>query len=270
VVGDVIGTVRRTFASFFYHQGFFLAAGLSFYFLICIIPLLFLVVSAVGFVLTRETAVAAVVAELTRNFPVYRDEIRRGLVTIVRARTVSGILGTAILILFSTQLFSAMRLVLTQVYGARGRGFIRGVLFDAVFVIALVPLFLLSMVASGLFAWFRRFVLAPANLPDPWWWLSGVAFGVGVSIVLFYLVFRYAATRLPSRRAALAGAVVTSGLWEIAKQLFRLYIREFDVYDQLYGALGALVAVVMFVYYTMVVFVLGAAYVAAVDRRLAR
>jgi uncharacterized BrkB/YihY/UPF0761 family membrane protein len=39
------------------------------------------------------------------------------------------------------------------------------------------------------------------------------------------------------------------------------------LYDQIYGPLGVLVAFVMFVYYSAVVFVLGAAYVAVLDAR---
>jgi membrane protein len=64
---------------------------------------------------------------------------------------------------------------------------------------------------------------------------------------------------------ALAGAAVAAILWEIAKQLFALYIREFGVYDQIYGTLGVLVAFVMFVYYSAIVFVIGGAYAASLD-----
>jgi uncharacterized BrkB/YihY/UPF0761 family membrane protein len=56
-------------------------------------------------------------------------------------------------------------------------------------------------------------------------------------------------------------------LWEIAKQLFRLYILRVGIYDQIYGPLSVLFAFVMFVYYSAVVFVLGAAYVASLEGR---
>ena len=56
-------------------------------------------------------------------------------------------------------------------------------------------------------------------------------------------------------------------LWEVAKRLFRLYVRNVAVYGQMYGSLGVLVAFAMFVYYTCVVFVLGACFVAAVEAR---
>jgi uncharacterized BrkB/YihY/UPF0761 family membrane protein len=37
------------------------------------------------------------------------------------------------------------------------------------------------------------------------------------------------------------------------------------VYDQIYGTLGVLVAFVMFVYYSAIVFVIGGAYAASLD-----
>src|SRR2546430_4685593 len=64
--------IRGAFSRFFVESGFFLAAGLAFFFLICCIPLTLLGVSSLGFVLSTERAADAVVGQLARNFPVYR------------------------------------------------------------------------------------------------------------------------------------------------------------------------------------------------------
>jgi membrane protein len=61
----------------------------------------------------------------------------------------------------------------------------------------------------------------------------------------------------------MAGALLASVLWEAAKQTFRWYILTLGVYDRIYGPLGALVALSMFVYYSGIVFVLGAELAAA-------
>ena len=60
----------RAVKGFEAHRGFFLAAGLSFYFLICLIPLLLFLVAAAGFVLPSETANRAVVHQLPPMVPV--------------------------------------------------------------------------------------------------------------------------------------------------------------------------------------------------------
>jgi membrane protein len=180
----------------------------------------------------------------------------------------SGVLGTAVLILFSTQLFTAIRLVLDRLFGVRPmRSFLRGITLDTVLVFLIAPLFVTSIVVADLFGLFKTFLAEQGQVSGEWLRYSSIGFSVLLSTAMFYLVYRYLPDRRVRRGAALAGALLTSVLWEAAKQVFRLYIRRVGLYDQIYGPLGVLVAFVMFVYYTMIVFVLGAAYVAALEPR---
>ncbi len=263
---------RSAFSGFFAHQGFFLAAGLSFYFLICLIPFLFLFIAGVGFILSSEAATRQVINQLTPILPVYQKEITRFLLRIVATRNVSGILGTVILILFSAQLFSATRVVLDRILGVkRGRGYLTGMLYDIVWIFLIWILFLAALVVTDLFAWFEVFVFRPAKMPIEWVRYMSIALGISLATWMFYLLYRHLPHRPIPRGAALAGALLASVLWETAKQLFRLYILKVGVYDQIYGPLGALVAFVMFVYYSAIVFILGAEYVGALERgRFAR
>ena len=258
--------VRGAYTRFFAADGLFLSAGLAFFFLVTMIPLVLLSVSIVGFVLTSEQAAREVVNQLTRNLPVYRGELSRTLLRIVQTRTSSGLLGTIILIAFSTPLFSASRLVLHRLMGlTSGRGLVRGFAVDSGMVLLLgVLLFGVTAITWGLF-WFQAFVLEPANVPARWLATLTLVFSLLISMLMFYLGYRYVPVRRMRAGPALAGALVATGMWEVAKQLFRLYIRQFGVYDQIYGPLGILVAFVMFVYYSAVVFVFGGAYAASLD-----
>ena len=257
---------RGAWSRFFAADGLFVSAGLAFFFLVTMIPLILLGVSMVGFVLSTEQAAQEVVGQLTANFPVYRKEITRALLRIVETRATSGALGTVILIVFSTPLFSASRLVLHRVMGLRvGRGIVRGMLVDAGMVILLGMLLFALMAITWAFYWFQVFVLGPAQLPSGWLSATGLLFSLVLSMVMFYLGYRFVPVRRMRPGPALAGAVVAALLWEVAKQLFRLYIRQFGVYDQIYGPLGVLVALAMFVYYSAVVFVVGGAYAASLD-----
>src|SRR5438093_1333935 len=111
--------IRGAFSRFFAESGFFLAAGLAFFFLICCIPLTLLGVSSLGFVLSTERAADAVVGQLARNFPVYRREIAVVLLHIVETRALSGVTGMLVLLFFSTPLFGALRLVMHRMLGVR-------------------------------------------------------------------------------------------------------------------------------------------------------
>lgn len=263
----MIRQLRQTFSGFFSHQGFFLAAGLSFYFLICLVPLLFLVVSLAGFVLSSETATRQIMDQLGQIVPVYQREITRTLQRIVATRGLSGLLGTLILVLFSTQLFAALRLVLNRILGVRERSFWRGMLFDIGMIVVIGVLFLATIAATAVFAWFKAFVFKPAGVPVYWMEWMSIGLGLSFSTAMYFIIYRFFPRRRIFWGAALAGALLASALWEAAKYLLRLYITELGVYDQIYGPLGVLVAFVMFVYYSAVVFVLGAELVAALERR---
>jgi membrane protein len=260
--------LRGAFSRFFAESGFFLAAGLAFFFLVCVVPLLLLAASTLGFVLSSEAAAQEAVNQLTRNFPVYRREITGVIVRIIETRAVSGIAGTLTLVFFSTPLFGATRLVLHRMLGVRaGGGYVSNLLLDTGMVVVLTVLLFASTSATWLFQWFQEFIVKPNHVGWRWAYAITIAFSVTLSTIMFYLGYRYVPRRRPRAWTAIVGGLLAAALWEVAKQLFRLYIRNVGVYDQIYGPLGVLVAFVMFVYYSAIVFVFGAAYVASLDSR---
>lgn len=264
----MIRSLRVAVSRFFGENGLFLAAGLSFFFLVCMIPLTLLGVATVGFVLSDEQAEEEVVGQLARNFPVYRREIARALHGIVETRAASGVLGTVILVFFSTPLFSSSRLVLHRMLGVRAGGnFFSNLAIDAGMVLLLGVLLFAASTVTWIFQWFQAQFLAWVKVPTHWVKAAATGLSLGLSTTMLYLAYRYVPRRRVRVGAALAGGILASLLWEVAKQLFGLYIRQVGIYDQIYGPLGVLVAFAMFVYYTAVVFVFGAAYVAALDSR---
>ena len=263
----MILALRTAAVNFRAHRGMFLASGLAFTMMTCLIPALFFVVSLAGFVLSRKAAAEVVLAQLSGIVPVYREELHQILAQIIRRRGLSGILGTAILLLFASQLFGAMRLVLNEVLGfTTGRGFVHGMVKDLMLLFVMGVLFLASIIVTDLVGWLQIFLMVSV-VPIEWIQYVFIAMALGFNTAFFFIAYRYFPHRRVPVGAALAGALLASVLWEAAKQLFRLYILSFGAYDRIYGPLGALVALSMFAYYSGVVFVLGAEYTAAVMRR---
>jgi membrane protein len=264
-------TLRTAAASFRAHRGFFHAAGLAFSFLTCLVPILFFIVSLAGFVLSRKAASEVVLKQLSELIPVYKEELHASLAEIIRRRRLSGLLGTGVLLLFASQLFASLRLVLNDIFGfSRGPGLLREIGKDFVLLLMMGVLFLASILVFDLFGWIRVLLLAPAEMPPRIRsFLHGLA--VGFSTMLFFVMYRYFPHQRVSAGAALAGALLAGVLWEAAKQGFRWYILRVGVYDAIYGPLGALVALGMFAYYSGIVFILGAEFTEALrSRKLAR
>jgi membrane protein len=250
------------------HRGFFHAAGLAFSFLTCLVPILFFIVSLAGFVLSRKAASELVVRQLSELIPVYKDELQASLGEIIRRRRLSGLLGTGMLLLFATQLFASLRLVLNDIFGfSRGPGLLREIGKDLILLLVMVILFFASIVVFDLFGWFRLLLLAPTKMPAEWIRSIFMALAVSSTTLLFFIMYRYFPHQRVSAGAALAGALLAGILWEAAKQGFRWYILRVGIYDAIYGPLGALVGLGMFAYYSGIVFILGAEFTAALRSR---
>jgi len=154
--------------------------------------------------------------------------------------------------LTNTSLIMSAVLIAVLVFQFRKRKYVPGVYWLAVVLISVVG----TLISDNLTDNFGVSLVT-----------TTIAFSITLSTMMFYFGYRYVPRRRPRVGAALVGGLLAACLWEVAKQLFRVYIRKVGVYDQIYGPLGVLVAFVMFVYYSAIVFVFGAAYVAALDAK---
>lgn len=260
------GLLRDAARSFWLHDGFFLAGGLSFYTITCVVPFVLLAIAGGGFLLSDETVVREVLDRLGKILPVYQREVEQILRGVVDTRGVSSFLGTLTLLLFATQVFAATRLVLNRIFGTGGRGFFRGMFFDLGMILLLTLVFFATIGVTAAFAWMGA-LLATHRMSRLLFGWTGLLLGVALDTVLFLLVYRLVPVRRLSWPSVLRGSLAAGVLWELAKQVFRLYIERVGVYSAIYGSLGVLVALIMWVYYSTIVFVLGAELVRALEER---
>src|SRR2546425_9665744 len=219
--------LRATIVQFRHHRGFFMAAGLAFSFLTCLVPILFFIVSLAGFVLSRPAASDALLNQLAEILPVYKDELRQALSEIIRRRRLAGLLGTGILLVFASQLFASIRLVLNDIFGfTKGAGFLRGTLKDILLLFLMGVMFLASILVFDIFGWIRILLLAPLDIRAEWIRSLSLTLALASSSTFFFIAYRYFPHRKIPAGAALAGALLAAGVLWGAKQVFRWCIRR--------------------------------------------
>ena len=174
---------------------------------------------------------------------------------------------------FSTRLFAGIRTALNDIYDVslrptRHRGiltlFVLAKLRDATMVVGTVILFLANtLLTTGLTILQAR---GAETVPQLSFFVSTVGrfmadfLAFSFSVSLFYVTYSYASVgRLPWKTALLA-ATFTALLFEVAKRLYALYLTNFASFEGLGGdaTLGAIVLFILWVYYTAIVFLLGA------------
>ena len=92
---------------------------------------------------------------------------------------------------------------------------------------------------------------------NAFWQLVFTLTSIAVTIALFTLVYRFMPSGRVTLRDSVPGAVVAGVLWEAAKYIFASSLHYFH-YDQIYGSVGAVVAVLTWSYVSSLILLFGA------------
>jgi YihY family inner membrane protein len=174
---------------------------------------------------------------------------------------------------FSTRLFAGIRTALNDIYDVSLRPtrhraiitiFLLAKLRDTLMVVGTVVLFLANtLLTTGLTILQAR---GAETVPQLGFFVSSLGRFMGeflafsFSVSLFYVTYSYASVRRLPWMTALLASTFTAVLFEVAKRLYALYLANFASFEGLGGDanLGAIVLFILWVYYTSIVFLLGA------------
>jgi membrane protein len=261
----------------------FLASALTFDALLAAVP--FVLLLLVGLSHLAQLSAQASSTDITGLFDRFLptsgmgpgnpfDTVKRLLTRITANRGTVSLYALPLFIWFSTRLFSSVRTGLNEIFDvsvhSRQRHFVVGYLFgklrDAGMVLATVILFLANtLLSAGLTVVQAWGTGAKVRFPVLGFFVTSVgglltqALAFGFSLSLFFLLYKYASIRRLPWRAAVLASAFTAALFEVAKRIFGWYLHVAAVNRLSMDAnFGALVMFVVWLYYTSLVFLLGA------------
>lgn len=172
---------------------------------------------------------------------------------------------------FSTRLFASVRTALNEIYDLHVRpvrqhfvvGYLKGKLRDLGMVGITLLLFLAHAVLSTRLALLQARGRAVAPAFDFFVTTVGRAAGELLAFLflvsLFLAVYHFASLRRPPRRATLVASLFSAVLFEAAKRLFGVYLRNAVSLQQVTVDVnvGAALLFVLWMYYSALVFLLG-------------
>ena len=182
---------------------------------------------------------------------------------------VGAIITCIILVLWAgSWVFAVIERALNRIWKASSRTFLHG----RALTIGMVGLVGLLLAASVLGTSFlvalremanrfsprqiERYTLL-ASVGSAFWQVLFAAVSYLVTVALFVLVYRFMPKAEVTLRDTLPGAFLAGLLWEIAKYIFALSLHYFH-YDQVYGSVGAVVAVLTWSYVSSLILLFGA------------
>jgi membrane protein len=257
--------LKETVLAFIDDEALSRGAAIAFYTVTSIAPVLLIVIAIAGLVFGRDAAENAIIEQLSGLMGQQTAEVLQAAVANAASKT-SGIwatiIGIATLIVTASGVFGEMQTSLNVIWKAEPKGttvsrLIRARAASLGLVVVLGFLLMVSLVVStGLTAFgdylnaflpFGKIILTVLN-------------GV-LSILLISFLFAAIYKVLPDRDLewcdVAVGAVVTAVLFTIGKSLISWYIGSSAVASS-FGAAGALIVLLLWVYYSAQIFLLGA------------
>lgn len=242
---------------------FLIAAGVSFYLLLALFPALGALVSLYGFI-ANPSDIGSHMAVLDELLPPGSyDMIMDQLTALATQKTSTlslGFFGGLLVSLWSAAngiaaLFDAMNVA----YGEKEkRGIVSRTLLCLAFTFAALLFAVVLIVAIG---------VVPALLAYLWLdrWIEILTRVARWPAILFLatlgtvLIYRYGPSRERAKLRWLNwGAAFSTLLWLAASWIYSYYLENFANYNATYGALGALVGFMMWVWISMVILITGA------------
>lgn len=255
--------LAEALSSFQRKDGLTAASSLAFSTMLAIIPALFLLTSLIGVLIGSSQDAFQKVQEMTTQFiPGYSEIVLKEVRYIAAHKGAFGALNGIILLFAVTPLVSELRLALGAVFRARTRRhfLVRKLLDLAMTIVFLVAVTAIA-VAGAAISIAKRRAAVPA-IPVYLGLFAQLLFSIA-TVFLLYAVF--------SRRIRtvhlLAGAVVSAGLWFIMRPLFHLFLVYNPGFGFAFGSFKSLFVVILWIYYSLAVFLFGAEIAASIGRR---
>jgi len=252
-----------------------LAGGVAFFALLALVPLLVAVLAIWGIFASPADA-TRLIRDLASGLPESAHRLVTHQLRSIATRSNGG-LGITALVSIAIALWSAssgtkhlIEAVNTAYDEEEKRGFVR---VRALALALTLGAIVFLLVAIGLIAVVPS-ALDDAGVPDAVriaveiaiWPVLGVMMVLGLAVL-----YRVAPARDdPKWRWVSWGAVVATVLWLVGSAAFALYASNFGSYDTTYGSLGGVVVLMLWLYITALVVVLGAELNAALETQTAR
>ena len=254
--------LRQTIAEFLAEEPFTLAGALSYYTLLSLAPLLLLVVAVAGIWFGEEAARGEVLAKLDLAIGSQAAGLAQELLAHAYQRGsgwVSAVIGGVGVVIGATTALAQLQGSLNKIWGVRASkrawyAVVRTRLLSLLFVLVLGAAVIASLIASAVITALSS---RTSEALDFVWRLADIGVPLALMTGLFAVLFKLLPDADVRWRDLWVGAAITSVLFTLGRLVIGLYIGRAGV-TSAYGAAGSVIGLMIWVYYSAVIILLGA------------
>ena len=263
---DILKTTQKTFSAARASQA---AAGLAYYAIFSLFPLLLVLIAGGSYFLNVQQIYQNVAQFMQSALPVSPELINNNLRQVLDARGTVSMTGLLMLLWSASGFFTSLAYNINLAWSdAPERDFWKKRLVGFGIMAGLIGLLILSLVLGWIASLmpFLKFEIASSSYLN-WWRLASNLSSWLMIFLLFLLLYRLVPASNVNWSAAIWGAITSSILWKISTAGFGWYVRSgLGRYQVVYGSLGAIVALLFLIFILSFVALFGAHLCSAVDR----
>jgi membrane protein len=248
------------------------AASIAYYAFFSMFPLLLVLITIGTYLIQDPRIVQQIIDWSVEAIPVSPDIIVRNIETVLEQRGTVGLVGLIGLLWSGTNVFSILSLNINRSFpGTTRRSFIQHRISGLIMVAVLTALFFLSFLLRAILS-LLPVIMVPLigeiNLrASPIW---TVITGFAPFLIMFF-VFFFLYRLIPRTNVRWShvfwGALVAASGWEILTSGFTWYLGSgLAQYELVYGSLGAVVALMFYIYWSGWILLFGAHLSAAIKQ----
>lgn len=263
--GRIWWLLRDSVEAFIADDALSRGASISFYTVTSIGPVLFIVVAIAGLAFGEDAARGAIAGQLTGLMGSASADLVQTVVQSASGKStgiLASVVGATTLLITASGVFGEMQSALNAIWKTQPRGttlsrLVRTRATSLGLVATVGFLLLVSLVISAILSGCSGYI--DAVLPFGALILQMMDFAISFIFVsvLFAAIYKVLPDAELSWHDVLVGAVITALLFTVGKSLIGLYLGHSAVASS-YGAAGALIIVLLWIYYSVQIFLLGA------------
>jgi len=255
-------TIKRTFKEFSEDNMTDWAASLTYYGLLALFPALIALMSLIGLVGDPQATIKTITEIVHKISPSASTEPFESVAKAKSASGIAFIIGLVLALNAASGYVGAFMRASNVVWETpEGRGFFKLKplqILVTLMMILLLALVLLSVVLTGPIVEAVAGPLGIGSTAVSIWNIAKWPVLLVVVMLMFGVLYHFSPNvKMPSFKWVSAGAVLAVILWIIASALFAFYVANFGSYNKTYGTLGGFVALLVWVWITNCVLLLG-------------
>lgn len=99
--------------------------------------------------------------------------------------------------------------------------------------------------------------IALGKLPIDLWRVLGFPIALAIVAIAFSLIYRYGSSKRTENTPIFPGAILAAISWAIVSLAFRLYVSHIGIYSKIYGAVGTVIILMLWLYLSSLVLLIG-------------